>query len=205
MLSKARIGKHPLHPMLVALPVTLYLATFASLIGFATTRDPFWLRVALWSNLVGVASAGLAAIPGAVDLLAVVPSRSAARRTGTLHAIANVAALVLFTVNLFLLSSARGEGVAPNLTAVLLLTGSGVLFTAAAGFLGWELVQRHHIGVLDQPAARAVNDPAAPGRWMDAGGTLPVTDSQVLAAEDAETGRWPRDESASESGRITRH
>lgn len=204
MLSKARIGSHPLHPMLVAIPVTTYLATFAALIGLGLTRDPFWFRVALWANLVGVVSALMAAIPGAVDLLALVPRRTVARRTGVAHAIANVAALVLFAINLYLMADAYGARDSFNVTAALLLTGGGVMLTAIAGWFGWEMVQRHHIGVIEQPPRRAINDPdALAARVMESSPAQPVTDSQVIASEEATTGRWPRDES--ESGRITRH
>src|SRR6187397_1390437 len=157
MLSKARIGSHPLHPMLIAIPVTMYLATFGALVGLALTHDPFWFRAALWANLIGVASALLAAIPGAVDLLTLVPRRTVARRTGVAHAIANVAALVLFAISLYLLADSRG-GEALNLTAALVLTGGGVVLTAVAGWFGWEMVQRHHVGVIEQPPRRAIND-----------------------------------------------
>jgi len=203
MLSKARIGSHPLHPMLIAIPVTMYLATFGALVGLALTHDPFWFRAALWANLIGVASALLAAIPGAVDLLTLVPRRTVARRTGVAHAIANVAALVLFAISLYLLADSRG-GEALNLTAALVLTGGGVVLTAVAGWFGWEMVQRHHVGVIEQPPRRAINDPdALAARVMESSPGQPVTDSQVIASEEATTGRWPRDEG--ESGRITRH
>ncbi len=204
MLSKARIGSHPLHPMLVAIPITSYLATFASLAGLAATHDPFWFRVALWANLVGVVSALVAAVPGAVDLLMVVPRRTVARRTGVVHAIANVTALALFAINLVFISEAHGGGKSLNVTASLIITGAGVLVTLLAGWFGWEMVQRHHVGVVEQSGRRAINDPkAATARWVESSPRLPVTDSQVLAAEEATTGRWPREEG--ESGRITRH
>ena len=49
-----------------------------------------------------------------------------------------------------------------------------------------------------------INDPdAVTARVLESSPSLPVTDSQVLASEEATTGRWPRDEG--ESGRITRH
>lgn len=204
MLSKARIGSHPLHPMLIAVPITSYLATFGSLVGLVATRDPFWFRVALWANAVGVVSALVAAIPGAIDLLTVVPGRTVARKTGVTHAIANVTALVLFAINLFLMADARGDQEPLNTMAALALTGGGVLVTLIAGWFGWEMVQRHHVGVVEQSMRRAVNDPdAVAARFGESSRSLPVTDSQVLAAEEAPTGRWPREES--ESGRITRH
>jgi uncharacterized membrane protein len=205
MLSKARIGSHPLHPMLIAIPITSYLATFGSLLALLGTHDPFWFRVALWANIVGVVGAVLAAIPGTIDLVAVVPRGTVAFRTGIIHAVANVVALLFFSVNLAFLSTAYGAGEAPNLPASLVVTGAGLLVTMVAGFFGWEMVQRHHVGVLDQPPARAVDDPdAVAARWVESNPALPVTDSQVLASQDeATTGRWPREEA--ESGRITRH
>ena len=207
MLSKARIGSHPLHPMLIAIPVTTYLATFASLIALGVTRDPFWFRLGLWANLVGVVSALVAAVPGAIDLVTVVPRRTVARRTGVFHALTNVAALVLFAINLYLMSDAYGGAETYNRTAGLVLTGGGILLTMIAGWFGWEMVQRHHVGVIDQPGAYAVDDPRAVAARLagDTSRTLPVTDSQVLAAEEAITGRWPRDDSPTESGRISRH
>lgn len=206
MLSKARIGSHPLHPMLIAIPITSYLATFGSLIGLAATHDPFWFRVALWANMIGVAGALVAAIPGAVDLFAAVPRRTVARRTGVTHAIANVVALVLFAINLYLIADAYGDRDTYNTTAGLALTGGGVLVTLIAGWFGWEMVQRHHVGVIEQSQARAVDDPDALMARVGAESSpaMPVTDSQVLASQDeATTGRWPREEA--ESGRITRH
>lgn len=206
MLSKARIGSHPLHPMLIAIPVTTYLATFASLIALGVTRDPFWFRVGLWANLVGVVSALVAAVPGAIDLVTVVPRRTVARKTGVFHALTNVAALVLFAINLYLMADAYGGAETYNRTVGLVLTGGGVLLTMIAGWFGWEMVQRHHVGVLDQPERVVADRSAVTGQIAgDTSRTLPVTDSQVLAAEEATTGRWPRDDSPTESGRISRH
>ena len=205
MLSKARIGSHSLHPMLIAIPVTAYLATLASLIGLAATRDPFWFRVALWANMVGVGGALLAAVPGAIDLVAVVPRRSVARKAGVFHALTNVAALALFAINLSLITDAYNDREGYNLTAGLVLTGGGVLLTAIAGWFGWEMVQRHHIGVLDQPESAVDDRPVVASGVAGDTSSLPVTDSQVLAAEEAPTGRWPRDDSPTESGTISRH
>ena len=42
MLTKARIAGHPIHPMLVAFPVALYVATVVALFAFVGTDDAFW-------------------------------------------------------------------------------------------------------------------------------------------------------------------
>lgn len=191
MLSKMRILGHPIHPMLVAFPVTSYVATLASLIVLAVTGDTFWFRVSLVANVAGVATALLAAIPGAVDYWTVVPERTVARRTGAAHAIANVAAMTLFAINLFLQYGEYTAGHGPMLEGGIALAASGVLLTVLGGFLGWEMVQTHHVGVKDQPDVRAVNDQeAVVARWID--DARPVTDSQVLGSEPDDGDRSAR-------------
>jgi hypothetical protein len=92
-----------------------------------------------------------------------------------------------------------------------------VALTAVGGFLGYEMVQHHHLGVIDREDGRTVNSPeAVVARWMEA---APVTDSQMIATEDidvagvgpiagprddeeSETQRWQRE---GESPRDTRH
>jgi uncharacterized membrane protein len=154
MRSKIRLLGHPVHPMLVAFPVASYVFTFASLVVFAITRETFWFRVSLVANAVGVASAALAAIPGAIDLVAVVPVRTRARRDGVVHALLNVGALALFATSLGLAARNLSQA-GPMLTLALLLTGGGVLLTLAGGFYGWTMVQRHHVGLDEVGGARA--------------------------------------------------
>lgn len=153
MHSKARIAGHPIHPMLIAFPVALYVATLVTLIVHVATNDAFWYRVAMWSNIAGVAMAAVAAIPGLIDLLSL-PRGSRARATGFRHAAFNVLSLVLFAISAVLLYRNAGMdlSVAPgpyqlDVTAPLVLSVLGVLSTLAAGWLGWTLVQTHHVGI----------------------------------------------------------
>jgi uncharacterized membrane protein len=186
MLSKVRVFGHPLHAMLIAFPVASYVGTFAAVIAYALTDDPFWFRMSLMTNIAGVATALLAALPGVIDYATVVPKGTVARRTGAVHGILNVLALGLFVANLIVQVRAPAPG--PALGAALALTGAGVLVTAIAGFFGWEMVQSHHIGVVDNPDAVAVDDTSTTvGAWME----KDVTESQVLGAEsiDDDEGR----------------
>ena len=73
MLSKVRVFGHPLHAMLIAFPVASYVGTFAAVIAYALTDDPFWFRMSLMTNIAGVATAVLAALPGIIDYATVVP------------------------------------------------------------------------------------------------------------------------------------
>ena len=45
MATKASIGGHPIHPMLVTLPIGLWVTSFAFDIWFYFNRNPSWLLV----------------------------------------------------------------------------------------------------------------------------------------------------------------
>ena len=153
MFTKARIAKHPIHPMLIAFPVALYVATVVSLFVHIATVDPFWYRVAMWTNISGVVMAAVAAVPGLIDLLSL-PRHTRARATGWRHAAFNVLSLVLFAISAVMLYRKAGNSfyLEPGIyrvdvTAPLALSVLGVLSTAVAGYLGWTLVQTHHVGI----------------------------------------------------------
>ena len=136
--------------MLIAFPVALYVATAVTLIVHVATGDAFWYRVATWANIGGVVMAGVAAIPGLIDLLGL-PARSRARATGVKHAAFNILALGLFAVSAVLLYRNA------DVTAPLALSILGVLSTLAAGWLGWTLVQTHHVGIKPAQFGRDVD------------------------------------------------
>lgn len=146
MKSKARIAGHPIHPMLIAFPVALYTATVVALFVHLATGDAFWFRAAMWSNIAGVVMAVVAAIPGFVDLLSI-PSDTRAKSVGLRHAGFNVLALILFLASAIVLYRNYSAG-SFDATAPLVLSILGLLSTVAAGWLGWNLVQTHHIGVI---------------------------------------------------------
>jgi uncharacterized membrane protein len=146
MYTKARIARHPIHPMLVAFPIALYAATFVALFVHAVTADPFWYRAAMWANVSGVVMAIVAAVPGLVDV-ANLPSYSMARATGYRHAALNVLALILFASSGAIMYGNYAAGHALGDAAPLTLALFGLAATAVAGWYGWTLVQTHHVGV----------------------------------------------------------
>lgn len=154
MLTKARIAGHPVHPMLIAFPVALYVATAVALIVYGGTHDVFWYRAAFWTNLSGVVMAVVAAVPGLVDLVTL-PSRTRARTSGYIHAGLNVAALALFVISVIILGNGYYGGTL-GWVAPLVLSWCGVAVTVAAGWFGWTLVQTHHVGVKPTQHAFAV-------------------------------------------------
>lgn len=161
MYTKARIGGHPIHPMLVAFPIALYAVTFVTVLVHLATTEPFWYHVATYASIAAVVMAAVAALPGLIDLLAI-PDHSRARATGLKHAGFNVLALALFTVSAIVLAR-NWFGVTPwnelDDTWPLLLSLAGLACTGVAGYFGWTLVQTHHVGV--RPTTHATVAPRA--------------------------------------------
>ncbi|HET7506130.1 MAG TPA: DUF2231 domain-containing protein [Kofleriaceae bacterium] len=163
MYSKARVAGHPIHPMLVAFPIAFYTATVALLLAYIGTREAFWYRVAMVSNLAGIITAAIAVLPGAIDLFAL-PASSRARATGLKHAGFNLLATGLFVVTALLLYrgwTARvmvdGEYVF-DATIPLAMSVVAWVSMVIAGSLGWTLVQTHHVGI--KPALTRADRPS---------------------------------------------
>ncbi|HEX8106807.1 MAG TPA: DUF2231 domain-containing protein [Kofleriaceae bacterium] len=152
MYSKARIAGHPIHPMLVAFPLAFYTATVVTLLVYIGTREAFWYRFAMVASLAGIATAVIAAIPGAIDLRSL-PRRSRARKAGLQHAGFNLLATGLFAVTALVLyqtwihrTMINGEYIF-DATVPLALAVVAWVAMVIAGSLGWTLVQTHHVGV----------------------------------------------------------
>jgi uncharacterized membrane protein len=146
MYSRLKLVGHPLHPILVTLPVAFYSATLAAFAVYAVTLDAFTFRVAVVANVAGVVTALVAAVPGLVDWRWGLPADHPAKAIGLLHMALNITALAAFAVNAGIQLS-RWDAVAPAAGSALALSIAGFVFTLLAGYLGGEMVQRHHVGI----------------------------------------------------------
>ena len=146
MYSKIKIAGHPLHVMLVPFPIAFYTASMICYISYSCNLDTFWFKVALVSNYAGVITAAIAALPGFIDWLNI-PKIKKAKKTGLMHMLCNVVALLLFAINLYV-QCQKWDDAKPDATSAIALTVLGFTLTIIAGFLGWSMVQKHHIGVL---------------------------------------------------------
>lgn len=163
MYSKARVAGHPMHPMLVAFPIAFYTATVATLLAYIGTMEAFWYRVAMISNIAGIVTAVIAAIPGVIDLLAL-PRESRARAVGLRHAGFNLFATALFVVTAVVVYRTWTHRVMIDgeylFDATIPLAMSVVAWVSMviAGSLGWTLVQTHHVGI--KPALTRADRPS---------------------------------------------
>jgi len=144
--SKAKLGGHPIHPMLVAFPIAFYAAAFIGFIVYQSNHDAFWFRLAYYFGVAGVVTALLAAIPGFIDWGVGIPTSSAAKRRGLTHASLNVGALLLFGITAIVFRNQIGNP-PDSVGLAIVLTGIGFILTMAAGYHGWELIARHKVGV----------------------------------------------------------
>ncbi len=143
MRSKAHLRSHPIHPMLVALPIGLWIGGFVFDVLAALGVEPRLASAGFYCILGGCVGAALAAIPGVIDLFGAVPPRSSARSRGYIHGLLNVIALLLF---IFVAWHQGGpwEGVDRTM---LLFGGAGIIAILISGWLGGTLVYRNQIGV----------------------------------------------------------
>jgi uncharacterized membrane protein len=152
MKSKFAIKGHPLHPMLIALPIGLFTWTLVADIVFLIIGDMVWYEIARWSGLAAIVSALVAALPGIGDFLAL-PFEGKSRWIAAIHMLLNLAVIGVFAVAAFFMFSEFlmvGNDVAVGfplyLTVALHAAGVGMLMVS--GWLGGELVYRHRIGVV---------------------------------------------------------
>ncbi len=140
--SVAAIAGHPLHPMIVPLPIGAFVGAFLSDVAYARTHDPFWARSARHLTDAGIVTGLLAGALGATDF----SGREQIRRRpeAWLHAGGNAAVIGLAVVARAL--RGRNERAAAGGTG-LLLSATGAAILGVTGWLGGELSYRYRIGV----------------------------------------------------------
>jgi uncharacterized membrane protein len=135
---------HPVHPMLVHLPMGLMMtAPLWDLLCLARpAAAPLWSAVGVWTLGVGCLAGLGAAVAGLVDFAAL-PAEHPAGRAANLHLYLMVSALALFGTSVLVRHGRPAAGASPG---VLALDVGGFLILAAGGFFGAEMVYRHGVG-----------------------------------------------------------
>ena len=157
MRTPASIAGHPIHPMLIAFPVTFFMAAPALDIVHIATGDPLWARIAFWDIVVGVVTALAAAAPGFVDFLSL---RGRTRQLATYHMALNLAVVGIFAVNLFLRGEAASQWLGDSASWVpVALSLLGAVTLGISGWIGGHLVYVHGVGM-----SRETRDEVVPRR-----------------------------------------
>jgi nitrite reductase/ring-hydroxylating ferredoxin subunit/uncharacterized membrane protein len=165
MRSAASFKGHPIHVMLIPFPLAFFVgAFFFDVVAALWGREAF-STTAGFLAVAGIATAVAAAVPGSIDYFRTVPPASSGKKRATRHALANLSAVGLFALGLWLRG---GIDVSPTLLSMAAWAAALVLLTMG-GWMGGTLVYRNQIGV-DHRYARA-------GKWQEvraSGGGQPV-------------------------------
>lgn len=140
--STAKVGGHPLHPMLVMFPIVFFIGTWACDLLFWAKGDLFWATLGLLALALGVITAVLAAIAGMIDYFG--DARIRSLRAANLHFAANVTAVVIELANLLIRMPGGPSSVLP---VGLLLSTAAVVVLGFSGWKGGTLVYEHGVGV----------------------------------------------------------
>jgi len=145
--TPASVDKHPLHAILVAFPIGLWMFSLVcDLMYRFGPHEETWRLMAWYAMIAGLLGAVAAAVPGLIDFFSITDPR--AGRVALLHLVVNAGLVVLFAANAWLRSVLTPDSLLP-----LLLSIVGIAGLLVAGWLGGELVYVHRVGVATGGAA----------------------------------------------------
>ena len=143
MESRIKLLGHPIHPMLIVLPLGLLSIGVLFDVVYLMTGSDLFAEIAFWNISAGIVGGLLAALFGFLDWTTI-PRDTRARRLGAWHGLGNLAIVLLFAASWLLRQP--DPTYAPNLLPFAL----GVLAVGMAlitAWLGGELVYRLGVGV----------------------------------------------------------
>lgn len=155
--STASIAGHPIHPMLVPFPIAFFVATLACDVGFAQTHNAFWASASTWLLGAGIVMAILAALAGLTDVIG--DARIRAMSALWWHAGGNVLIVLIQLYNWYARYIYGSAAVVPEGLVLSLVAVAILLFT---GWMGWEMVYRRRVGVLEDPGVPVRAPPSRP-------------------------------------------
>jgi uncharacterized membrane protein len=138
MRTPANIAKHPIHPMLVAIPIGLWIFSFVcDVIRVMGATSPNWIVAAYYTLVGGIIGALAAAVPGFIDMLSL---PRGVKRIALIHMTVNLIVVGLYVWNAWL----RKHG---GLDVAVWLSLVSVSLLAVSGWLGGKMVYVHGVAV----------------------------------------------------------
>ena len=140
--STARIGTHPIHPMLIPFPIAFLVgALVTDLIFTQGGGDLFWARAGTYLLGAGIVTALLAAVFGFIDFFGSQRIRDLSHAWQ--HMFGNLLAVVVAAANFLLRLGDEADAILP---LGLLLSAVTVAILIFTGWRGGDLVYRHGVG-----------------------------------------------------------
>lgn len=146
--STASVAGHPIHPMLVPIPIACFVGALVTDIVYAQTAEMQWSNFSAWLLVVGIIFTVLAAIAGLIDVIG--EARIRRLPAAWIHVVGNVTVLILAIFNSFVHTHDAYTSVVPTGLVLSVIT---VLLLLVTGWMGGEMVYRHRVGTApeDQP------------------------------------------------------
>jgi uncharacterized membrane protein len=152
MRTPANIAGHPIHPMLVTIPIGLWIFSLVTdLVALRSADSETWSTVAYYALIGGIVGALAAALPGLIDLLSL--HDRAIKKTAVVHMSINLFVVALYVVNAWL---RHAQDVTVGGTP-LLLSVVAIALLVVSGWLGGKMVYLAGVGVTPAPDAAADN------------------------------------------------
>jgi len=158
MEAKAKFLGHPIHQMIIVLPLGLLTTAVVFDVIHLFGGGVRWTEVAYWMIGAGVIGGLLAAPFGLIDWLGV-PARTRAKRIGAVHGLGNVGVVLLFAASWLV----RRENPTLPASSAYLLSFLGFGLAGVTAWLGGELLTRLGVGV---DADAQVNAPSSLSRQL---------------------------------------
>jgi len=140
--STAQIARHPIHPMLVPIPITCFIGALLTDIVYYATAEMMWADFSAWLLIVGLIGGVLAGLAGLTDFLGNRLIRTQAPAWP--HLLGNVLVLLLSFFNALIHTRDAWTSVVPTGIILSLVV---VLILPITGWLGWAMVYRNGVGV----------------------------------------------------------
>ena len=155
MRTPAQVAGHPIHPMLVALPIGMWVFSLvADFIGLRSGAAATWHAAALYTMVGGIIGALLAAPFGFIDVMSLREDHT--RRVGFTHMTLNLVIVVLYIINAW---TRVHSSVSPNVSLWLSIIAIALLLVS--GWLGGHMVYKHGVAVNAADPAPSTERPFA--------------------------------------------
>jgi uncharacterized membrane protein len=142
MRTPASIAHHPIHPMLVSVPIGMWIFSFICDLTFVLGAGAsLWFTLGFYTMIGGAIGALIAAIPGTIDMLSL---NGRPKKIALTHMALNVTIVLLYAVNIGMRISEPTVGGLP-----LALSIVGIALLAISGWLGGQLVYVHRVAVTE--------------------------------------------------------
>ena len=161
MRTPAQIAGHPIHPMLVPIPIGLWIFSLVcDFIAMGSSAPDTWATASFYAMVGGIIGALAAALPGLVDLMSI--RHTPVRPTALKHMGLNLTIVALYVINAWMRSdqpSAAPQG------AALLLSLIAIALLLVSGWLGGKMVYEAGVAVhAEDMGATALRERSAPER-----------------------------------------